>query len=331
MHLRIPCTALKDPLAERRSVPADPAARLREEQSKNRRKALQFFRSDGPEKLFILKATLQPQIELIHQVLHDNEASWDLNALHASLNGENGRFRVAALHIAAQPEGRFYQLLVKMMDRLACAELWEHVTPTELSAATVTIMALRAAALAYESVIKRAQSFPYRLFGILHDPGDAEAILQCWRSTPCLLDPMSTSILERFPSVDELLSESCRLTLETIAIDIVGNTFNTERLHSKNARRAMQRSTHVVPIQELAVFHQGVASSPGVIEVMFGVLTLRFGGKLRVGGHFLGCKPLVLPDLPLKYPWHVVKIFQSALCPALPFSKSPFTVKEETS
>ena len=219
------------------------------------------------DKFYLVKAVLCPQTQLLHAYLADNEVGWELNALHQCLQGEKRLFRVAELYKASCPGGRFRNFLVEVRRRLADPFLWAHLAQTEETAADIAIASLRAASICYELVVKRTLAFPYRIFAVLLEPGEATAICRIHQTTPCMLDPLSKTILEKFPSPQELQSGEARLLLEAMALTIMGNTFDVERLHSRNSRRSVQRTTHAPALHQLAVFHQAETHSQVLAKV----------------------------------------------------------------
>ena len=252
-------------------------AEKRIEQAGFRKKALSFIDHDM-ENFYVVHTVLQPQIDLQHLYLHDNEPGWDLRALCLAAHGQQRAFRVAEVHTASKVGGRFHGFLVAVMERMQDAKLWAHVAHTERNAANIAMTSLRCAAICYELIIQRTLAFPYRLFSVLIDASEATNICNIYANHPCLLDPLSLQVLQAYPRPDDLLGEEAMLLLEGLALNIMGNTFDIERLHSRNARRATRRVTHAPSLQQLAVFHQARATSPLWLQVAWSHKTRGSGG-----------------------------------------------------
>ena len=78
------------------------------------------------ESFFLVKLVLQPQIDLQHAYLADNEPGWDLTTLCHAARGERRKFRVVELHAASKVGGRFHEFLVTVMQRMQDPKIWAH-------------------------------------------------------------------------------------------------------------------------------------------------------------------------------------------------------------
>ena len=108
---------------------------------------------------------------------------------------------------------------------------------------------LRPAAVIYELIIQKCKAFPLRLFDLLsaQDPqAAAERIQDVSRNHPCLMDSFSRAFVKEFDTVEKLTSTAARLVLASLSLQTFGNTYSTECLHSRHARRVRGRQqTHV--------------------------------------------------------------------------------------
>ena len=89
---------------------------------------------------------------------------------------------------------------------------------------------------------------------LLTTPGKAGEVLRTALDFPCLLDPWSASFLQEFNTEALLTDPVAQQCLACISLDIMCNTFDAERGHSSNARRARTRvDTHTMALHDLGV------------------------------------------------------------------------------
>ena len=147
-------------------------------------------------------------------------------------------------------------------------DLWKYLPASQDYASSVFITIARAAAGIYELLLLRCQTWPYKLVGLLKEvEADREvAVAELLTAPPCLLDGFSAAIQRQIA----LMTESERSTMQPLRTQLlvalemlVGNTFATERVHSRNLRRRMGRvQTHHVMVHDLATFHMGRNEPP---------------------------------------------------------------------
>ena len=103
---------------------------------------------------------------------------------------------------------------------------------------------------------------PYRLFELLgeHNAALEEAALALTQTPSCMRDRFAKHFLAAYPSVPDLMGAEARVLLLCLARQVTGTTYSTERLHSRNLRRAKGRaSTQRINIKDLALPHVAFA------------------------------------------------------------------------
>ena len=85
-----------------------------------------------------------------------------------------------------------------------------------------------------------------------------------------MLDEYSRSLRLRYSSAAALGSTECQSELDVVLRLLDINTYDTERLHSKNTRRVMRRQqqTHQMALSELAVSHLGVSGTKNMLALL---------------------------------------------------------------
>ena len=246
---------------------ADATAAMRLLQSKHKKVALEFFESSsGLDSVYLLKTILQPQLNLLHVILSENDAAYEVRQLDLCLSGQPRKYHLCDLHFGARPGGRIHGMVVKVITRWLSESLWAHLPQTQQMASRLAILSMRTAATTHELLIRRALCYPYKLFAILQEPAMADIVAEDFKNHPCLFDIASTQVLQKHPTPEALRSPDCMTLLRCVAVDVIGNTFDIERLHSKHAARVRKRGTHLLPLQQLALFHQARGCSPWTLD-----------------------------------------------------------------
>ena len=121
----------------------------------------------------------------------------------------------------------------------------------------------RAGACTWQLIAVRVQQCPYLVFGLLHS-ASAEAVAASLLDLPrCRLDSFTQALLAEYDSVQRLLSTELKELLGCIASMLQTCTYNTERMHSKNLRRARKRhSTNTADVKHIALAHMSRAALP---------------------------------------------------------------------
>ena len=92
----------------------------------------------------------------------------------------------------------------------------------------------------------------------LLESGDAreQAIAEYLSAPSCLLDEFSQDFRRRHGTPESLRDDEARAELQLLFSTLIGNTFETERLHSKNLRQKRSRvMTHGADINDIGVNH----------------------------------------------------------------------------
>ena len=247
-------------------IATDTGVMWRVEQNQHRRAAAVFLNGGGLDTMYLARAVLQPELDLIRAILSENDGQYDAEQLCSEMHTSHRRFHLSDMHAFAKPGGKFHEFMRQMTQRLQQHDLWSHLSQTEETASKLARMSLRAMGTLYDLVVSRVNAYPYKLFELLDAQRDlhevATDILRDYEHTPCIMDTTSRELARRFSSVEALTSPQCSAILRCVASDVSATTFNTEKLHAKHARRAHLRRNHVLPLQELALFHQGDAKAP---------------------------------------------------------------------
>ena len=139
--------------------------------------------------------------------------------------------------------------------------LWEHLTPMETVSSDILRFTARPCAAVYYNVVVPFRGFPLMLLRLLHEPHLADTMLGLGTGHPCLTDNFTKSFLASFPTADALTSAPALAQLRALGALGLANAFDTEKIHSSNARLARSRThTHVAPLVDLAVWKQGWAA-----------------------------------------------------------------------
>ena len=220
----------------------------------SKKKALEFFAEDGLRRMFLVRRCLQPQITLMSQMLAMNSALWDLKQFHLAAANEERQYRLQQLFAATRPGGMFRTFLDETRQQMN-AEVWSHLDSTQQTATDVFRISCRGAAVLMEQLVLKALSFPCVVFSLLCDDEEVDSLLEHHMQYQCCLDPFSRYFLSKFHSRELLLSQEARALLLSIAQFAIGNIYNTERLHTRNALRSRQRATHKLALHHLSMWH----------------------------------------------------------------------------
>ena len=227
---------------------------MRRQQNEDRRIAIDFFNSDGVDKLFVFQAALQPEVQLMSAMLSANEVDWELQQLQDLLLRGSRSYHLVDVYKACQPGGRIRDFLQNCASRLHEQRFWMQSPRSEQFASFIYRIFSRAAAVAYQLLVLRCQGFPARLFTVLVNPEEAEIIIQLYQSNPCLFDPWSKDFVAKYNTAELLLSHESCMVLAAVAMNCSTNTFDTERAHTKNATKSKYRVTHPVALADLAIW-----------------------------------------------------------------------------
>ena len=150
--------------------------------------------------------------------------------------------------------------------------MWQSLPPSEKQATEIFRGALRVQSTVYDGLIVRFRTFPFRLLDILsEDPWDRDvAIAELLSSPECILDTYSRAFRDRWKTAAHLASEDCRMELFVFFHQVVGDTYSTERLHSKSGRRVRSRCmTQAARVKDVATTLQAGRAIPAWARLMF--------------------------------------------------------------
>eukprot|EP00971_Amphidinium_carterae_P351788 6492280-Amphidinium_carterae.8 len=235
------------------------AAAEREQMARSRRRALAFFSSNYLPLLFIMLVSLRPQLQVMHHALHQVSYAWE--AEQHQRYAEHGLrcFRMLEWHKGIEQQKYINQAVTNAKDPL----LWNNICETEEWRTIIMQTLMRPIATVWALLYIRTRGFPYSVFSLLKHTSEAEklATARTLLATPrCMRDSFGKSFLETFNTEQLLLSECARQVLTAIATITATTTFSTERLHSRNSRRARHRvHTHVADLRTIALAHMGFA------------------------------------------------------------------------
>ena len=178
------------------------------------------------------------------------------------------RYHLSDVHHACKPQGKVHtSVLIDGFRRFREAGSWTYCTPSENMASHIARVFFRVGAATHYLLLSRGLAFPIRLFGLLEDISDAPAILRLYATQPCLFDHWSQSFMSDHNSIELLTSPDAVLLLSTVALMIITNTFNVEKMHSRNSIRSRANRNHHMHLPDLAVW-QLARGCPGWCSVM---------------------------------------------------------------
>eukprot|EP00971_Amphidinium_carterae_P346488 6487966-Amphidinium_carterae.1 len=263
---------LDEVFEETADLAANPTVEFRKKEKEHRRQALHFLghAQATMKELYILRASLSPQIKVMNYFLQQNGVAQDRLCWSKLSQGDPLQSRLYLLRSGALEGGFFCKALVESMGLFTDTGLWEDLPRTEKSASMIMRTCLRPAACIYELIIQKCRGFPLKLFDLLASSGPteavAESILEVASNHRCLLDDFSKSFLLQFDSLAKLRSMTARIVLASLSEQNIGNTYSTECLHSRHSRRARSRpQTHIMKLHHAALWHHGRAVPPWVL------------------------------------------------------------------
>ena len=218
--------------------PANAQSRWRADNAASLQIARRFMVRGLWQRVFMLKTTLEPQRALMHGLLHSISQEWEHEQLHSHIMDKAKEFRIVNVHQGSL----LHNFFVDSMDTLRSKELWGQFHESEIFRTKLLQQTMRPGAVGYQLVFLRTRGFPYKVFSLLEGGENLEAkALDILRTPACMLDSWSRSFLAEHSSVGELTGPRAKAELIVIADVFLGTTFTTERLHSKNLRRARDK------------------------------------------------------------------------------------------
>eukprot|EP00971_Amphidinium_carterae_P338262 6475514-Amphidinium_carterae.2 len=265
----IVCQPLLSTTAERKSARTlesdtnaqfldEAVSKYRQEEEEHRRVALSFLSNEAAHRIYTLRAVLACEIDLMQSMLADNSSMWEARQLMTQAT-DRRHFRAVDNYVASCPGGTFHKALADASDRLCTPYLWAHLPQTETFVNhTYKLMARQAAGI-YKLLISRCRTYPSKLLAVLDNPDIGADIVHDYENYPCLLDSWSREFLSLHPSLESLLAPATLCTLSAVAAELMTNTFNVERAHTKNATRSRHRVTHPMQVSDIASWNMAEA------------------------------------------------------------------------
>ena len=238
------------------NVIADPVQAAREELAKSTKIAITFLQSNFLSQLWVMRGSLVGQIRLMATLLHSVSKAYIVGNLHKQRYGLRPEFRILALHKQTATQEMLRETLASVKD----ATMWAWMPETEDRSTLIFKMAFCSAAHVWQLVMQRFTAWPWRIFVLLEDQTEVQA-RELLESAPCLRDPWTQKFMSKYATPAALVSEEAIQTLWALATMIEGNTFTTERLHSRNLRQMARRvQAKAMDITQLAWHH---VATPG--------------------------------------------------------------------
>ena len=235
----------------------DDEVRYRMERAKSRRTALQFVLAPNAlEELMLMSTALLPQHGLMVKLLHELGEEADMQRYSAFVEGRKGRYICQWLHEGIDMS----QALIQTQESFNDSKLWTHIDETEYARSHIARVLFRPAACIFQLLLLPAEQLPNTLFGLLSAETEVEKqrLAEEILLTPmCLRDRFSRSFLARWSTEQLLTSRVALEELGTIAAILRMTTYEVERLHSVNPRKAQTRvQTHRVDAKTLGARQQ---------------------------------------------------------------------------
>ena len=188
--------------------------------------------------LWLLRASLQPQVQAMAQLLSQCSDEWEVSQMHNLLEHGFREYRLTNLVALLK---KFYSESLK---RFLDTTLWSPLLPrTELTQTQVFRFNFRAPSFVWQTAGRNSSSWPWPLFKLLtsRTQETAAALVGTFRERPCLLDEWSRCFMTKYSSIQDLLSEEVHQILAALSTILRGTTYPTERAHSKNSRHVSKR------------------------------------------------------------------------------------------
>eukprot|EP00971_Amphidinium_carterae_P350212 6491436-Amphidinium_carterae.2 len=234
--------------------------RMQMDNAKSARIAVEFMRSATTLKeLHLLRSCLLPQQQLMNHILQTVGVQWEKDQFLKLHESGQRAFRIALMADTSVLKAFFS----KTWELLVHATWWEECLETEVFRTELARLLLRSGAVCYKLIHLRATHCPYKVFLLVSSPENMHAIADEILATPlCLRDKFTKALVAQFNSREKLVSRECLSILFAIAQKIQLTTYSSERLHSKNLRRARSRvETNRIPLSQLALAHVGISDS----------------------------------------------------------------------
>ena len=233
---------------------------MRYEQAQHRKDAMNWLFSanghqDPFQTVFTLKVALAGEIKMMATLVEACSARKKIIQLQSQLDGMVADGSNSFTMVSVVQGEECSAMLETALTNLTTEALWVHFPHTELEVGRIWRLMLRPSSVAFQLVWQQLQRYPSRLFRLLGPDGAAERA-HLLEARECVLDDFSLHYRKKYATDEALQSPEARQTLAAAATMCTGNTFSTEVLHSKNARRCRSRHhTHAMTLPTLAYQH----------------------------------------------------------------------------
>ena len=275
---------------------------LRFEQAQHRKDAMSWlFSADGQDPygvVFKLRVALSGEIKMMADVVELCSVRSKIQQVRSHMVNDMANDSSNSFAMVSLAKGNECRVVLETaLTDLTNAALWWHLPHTELEVGSIFRMLLRPAAATFQLVQQQLERYPTRLFRLLGEERRQEAE-HVFQVRTCVLDDFSLHFREQYPTPAAILGQEARQTLAAAASMCTGNTFATEVLHSKNARRSRSRhQTHAMTLPTLAYQHlsssapdwlQKLVEPEGVVQMQVEAGAGFWGRRARQQGvHFL--------------------------------------------
>ena len=226
----------------------------RRDASKSLRKAMAFLETGWEQQLYLFRGCIDPQVKLMASSLHMDSDQHEVSEAHKLLTEGRHGFNIVALSEGTHT----HEMLRASLSQLTSTTLWE-MPSTEALRSDMLLLCCRPAAYVWQSLVVRMECLPFKLFSLLTrcTPEFAQELLD----TPhCQTDSFSASFLQMYDTPQALLGEEAKQVLNAAASLLRATKFSTERVHSRNRRRAHLRVQTVrMDVSTLALPHAAEA------------------------------------------------------------------------
>ena len=235
------------------------------EQSAQRCKdVLDFLVSpDSLLKITRLRMLLQPYQIFKGRTLHRNQELWQLKQVFQETatpcmqpvgepqaqslpqHSPSGNWPYQVIHATT---GQDATEALQCLGRLMCHRSWAPLTALKSDTDDAELrwrMVSRTGASLRQVIIHEAQTYPWRLFTILADPGAADDVASDAQLCINTLDSLSAAFWHRYSSAAELRGAKCLADLHALALLVTDNTASIERSHACTKRTSRPKEqTH---------------------------------------------------------------------------------------
>eukprot|EP00971_Amphidinium_carterae_P334735 6470178-Amphidinium_carterae.2 len=237
----------------------DDTSKFHEESAKMFRIASEFMQGEVFQQVMLLAAPLQPERKLMDVFVHSISRDWENKQMEAEWRTGSRQYRILR-HFDGADLDEFFQSTMAMLS----SSCWKGFVETERFRSTLLRHSMRSGAVVFQLVSCRVKQAPYKLFQLLNRNTlvreQAEDLL---RTPPCQRDPFTSHVFKKYRTPEELAGEEAFLFLALVARKCMCSTYTTERLHSRNLRRAKSRTmTQRIDMKDLALPHVAHAGPP---------------------------------------------------------------------